>query len=202
MTDEEFKIVVDSIPKDPGVYRFFNGEGKVIYVGKAKNLRNRLSSYFGDRQQQYFKTRTMVRHAHHFEFTLVESEQDALLLENTLIKQIQPRYNVTMKDDKSYSFICIKNERFPRVFLTRRVIRDGSTYFGPYTSKAKVKEILDIVKKLFPLRTCTLLLHPQPIAAKKYKVCLEYHIKNCMGLARVLNRKRRIMRASTRYAIS
>jgi excinuclease ABC subunit C len=123
----------------------------------------------------------MVRHAHHFEFTIVESEQDALLLENTLIKQIQPRYNVNLKDDKSYTFICIKNERFPRVFLTRRVIRDGSTYFGPYTSKARVKEILEIVKKIFPLRTCPLLLNPQPIAAGKYKVCLEYHIKNCLG---------------------
>jgi len=181
MTDEDFKAVADSIPKEPGVYRFLNPEGTVIYVGKAKNLRNRLSSYFGDKKYQYFKTRTMVRQAHHFEFTIVESEQDALLLENTLIKQIQPRYNVNLKDDKSYTFICIKAERFPRVFLTRRVIRDGSTYFGPYTSKAKVSEILEIVKKIFPLRTCPLLLNPQPIAAKKYKVCLEYHIKNCMG---------------------
>lgn len=181
MTDEAFKAVADSIPKEPGVYRFINPEGTVIYVGKAKNLRNRLSSYFGDKKHQYFKTRTMVRQAHHFEYTIVESEQDALLLENTLIKQIQPRYNVNLKDDKSYTFICIKKERFPRVFLTRRVIRDGSTYFGPYTSKAKVSEILEIVKKLFPLRTCPLLLNPQPIAAKKYKVCLEYHIKNCLG---------------------
>ena len=181
MTDEDFKAIADSVPKEPGVYRFLNPEGTVIYVGKAKNLRNRLSSYFGDKKYQYFKTRTMVRQAHHFEFTIVESEQDALLLENTLIKQIQPRYNVNLKDDKSYTFICIKAERFPRVFLTRRVIRDGSTYFGPYTSKAKVSEILEIVKKIFPLRTCPLLLNPQPIAAKKYKVCLEYHIKNCMG---------------------
>ncbi|HZV44799.1 MAG TPA: excinuclease ABC subunit UvrC [Saprospiraceae bacterium] len=181
MTDEDFKIVADSIPKDPGVYRFMNEEGIVIYVGKAKNLRSRLSSYFGDRKHQYFKTRTMVRHAHHFEFTMVESEQDALLLENTLIKNIQPRYNVLLKDDKSYTFICIKNEKFPRVFFTRRVIRDGSTYFGPYTSKARVKEIFDIVKKLFPLRTCSLLLEPKPIQAGKYKVCLEYHIKNCLG---------------------
>jgi excinuclease ABC subunit C len=181
MTDEDFKEVVGSLPKQPGVYRFLNLEGKVIYVGKAKNLRSRISSYFGEKKHQYFKTRTMVKHAHHFEFTIVESEQDALLLENTLIKQIQPRYNVLLKDDKSYTFICIKNERFPRVFLTRRVIRDGSTYFGPYTSKARVKEILEIVKKLFPLRTCPLLLNPQPIAAGKYKVCLEFHIKNCNG---------------------
>lgn len=181
MTDDDFRMIADSIPRDPGVYRFFTAEGQVIYVGKAKNLRNRLSSYFGDKKNQYFKTRTMVRHAHHIEFTIVESEQDALLLENTLIKQLQPRYNVNLKDDKSYSFICIKNERFPRVFLTRRVIRDGSTYFGPYTSKGRVKEILEMVKRLFPLRTCPLPLHPEPIAAGKYKVCLEYHIKNCYG---------------------
>lgn len=181
MTFEEYKAISISIPRQPGVYRFFNAEGKVIYVGKAKNLRHRLASYFGEKKNQYFKTLTMVRNAHHFEYTIVESEQDALLLENTLIKQIQPRYNVNLKDDKSYSYICIKNERFPRVFLTRKVIRDGSTYFGPYTSKFKVKEILDVVKKIFPLRTCTLLLNPQPIAAGKFKVCLEYHIKNCLG---------------------
>jgi excinuclease ABC subunit C len=181
MTDEDYKIVADSIPRGPGVYRFLNAEGTVIYVGKAKNLRHRLASYFGEKKQQYFKTRTMVRNAHHFEFTIVESEQDALLLENTLIKNIQPRYNVMLKDDKTYTFICIKNERFPRVFFTRRVIRDGSSYFGPYTSKARVKEIFDIVKKLFPLRTCSLLLEPKPIEAGKYKVCLEYHIKNCLG---------------------
>ncbi len=181
MTLEDYKALASSIPRQPGVYRFFNPEGKVIYVGKAKNLRHRLASYFGEKKNQYFKTLTMVKNSHHFEFTIVESEQDALLLENTLIKQIQPRYNVNLKDDKSYSYICIKNERFPRVFLTRRVIRDGSTYFGPYTSKAKVKEILDIVKKLFPLRTCSLPLNPQSIAAGKYKICLEYHIKNCLG---------------------
>ncbi len=180
MTYDDYKAVADSIPKQPGVYRFLNSEGKVIYVGKAKSLRHRLASYFAEKQV-YFKTLTMVKNAHHFEFTIVESEQDALLLENTLIKQIQPRYNVNLKDDKSYSYIVIKNERFPRVFLTRRVIRDGSTYFGPYTSKAKVKEILDIVKKIFPLRTCSLNLSPQPIAAGKYKVCLEFHIKNCLG---------------------
>ncbi len=181
MTDEDYKAIADTIPRDPGVYRFINTEGTVIYVGKAKSLRHRLASYFGEKKNQYFKTRSMVRHAHHIEFTIVETEQDALLLENTLIKQWQPRYNVNLKDDKSYTFICIKNERFPRVFFTRRVIRDGSAYFGPYTAKARVKEILDIVKKLFPLRTCPLVLDPKPIAAGKYKVCLEYHIKNCLG---------------------
>ncbi len=181
MTNKDYKAVADTIPKQPGVYRFISAEGTVIYVGKAKSLKNRLSSYFGEKKHQYFKTRTMVRHAHHFEFTIVETEQDALLLENTLIKQIQPKYNVNLKDDKSYTFICIKNERFPRVFLTRQVIRDGSTYFGPYTSKAKVAEILEIVRKIFPLRTCSLLLNPKPIEEQKYKVCLEFHIKNCLG---------------------
>jgi excinuclease ABC subunit C len=181
MTDDDYKAMVSTIPRDPGVYRFINAEGTVIYVGKAKNLKHRLASYFGEKKHQYFKTKAMVRNAQRIEFTIVESEADALLLENTLIKQIQPRYNVNLKDDKSYTFICIKNERFPRVFFTRRVIRDGSTYFGPYTSKARVKEIFEIVKKLFPLRTCQLLLEPKPIAAGKYKVCLEYHIKNCMG---------------------
>ncbi len=181
MKDKDYKAISDSIPKQPGVYRFINAEGTVIYVGKAKSLKSRLSSYFGDKKHQYFKTRTMVRAAQRFEFTIVETEQDALLLENTLIKQLQPRYNVNLKDDKSYTFICIKNERFPRVFLTRRVIRDGSTYFGPYTSKARVAEILEIVRKIFPLRTCSLLLTPKPIEEKKYKVCLEYHIKNCLG---------------------
>ena len=181
MTNKDYKAVADSIPKEPGVYRFINSEGTVIYVGKAKNLKNRLSSYFGEKKHQYFKTRTMVRNADHFKYTIVETEQDALLLENTLIKQLQPKYNVNLKDDKSYTFICIKKERFPRVFLTRRVIRDGSTYFGPYTSKAKVAEILEIVKKIFPLRTCNLLLNPKPIEEGKYKVCLEYHIKNCLG---------------------
>ncbi len=181
MTNKDYKAVADSIPKEPGVYRFINSEGTVIYVGKAKNLKNRLSSYFGEKKHQYFKTRTMVRNADHFKYTIVETEQDALLLENTLIKQLQPKYNVNLKDDKSYTFICIKKERFPRVFLTRRVIRDGSTYFGPYTAKAKVAEILEIVRKIFPLRTCNLLLNPKPIEEKKYKVCLEYHIKNCLG---------------------
>ena len=164
MTDEDFKAIVGSLPREPGVYRFLNSEGKVIYVGKAKSLKSRLSSYFGEKKHIYFKTQVMVKQSHHFEYTIVESEQDALLLENTLIKQIQPRYNVNLKDDKSYTYISIKNERFPRVFLTRKVIRDGSTYFGPYTSKARVKEILDIVKKLFPLRMFC--LKPRMLVAK------------------------------------
>ncbi|HMQ86178.1 MAG TPA: excinuclease ABC subunit UvrC [Flavilitoribacter sp.] len=181
MTTEDFKLISDTVPKDPGVYRFFDEAGKILYVGKAKNLRNRVSSYFGERQDRAHKTRVMVKHAHRIEFTIVETEADALLLENTLIKKHQPRYNVMLKDGKSYSYICIKKERFPRVFLTRNVYRDGSIYFGPYTSKARIKTILDLVKQLFPLRNCPLALTPENIEAGKFKVCLEYHIKNCLG---------------------
>lgn len=181
MTTDDFRHIVPSIPRQPGIYKFLDKEDSILYVGKAKNLRSRLASYFGDQKQQYHKTRVLVRNARRIEFMLTGSEQDALLLENSLIKRFQPRYNVMLKDDKSYSYICVKNERFPRVFLTRRVIRDGSTYFGPYTSKVKVKVILDIVKKLFPLRTCTYNLSEENIQKGKFKVCLEYHIKNCLG---------------------
>jgi excinuclease ABC subunit C len=181
MTTDDFRHIVPSIPRQPGIYKFLDKEDSILYVGKAKNLRSRLASYFGDQKQQYHKTRVLVRNARRIEFMLTGSEQDALLLENSLIKRFQPRYNVMLKDDKSYSYICVKNERFPRVFLTRRVIRDGSTYFGPYTSKVKVKVILDIVKKLFPLRTCTYNLSEENIQKGKFRVCLEYHIKNCLG---------------------
>jgi excinuclease ABC subunit C len=181
MTTADFRKISDGLPKQPGVYRFKDEEGTVLYVGKAKNLKNRLSSYFVSKKQQAHKTRTMVKNADHIEYTIVETEHDALLLENTLIKKLQPRYNVMLKDGKSYSYICIKKERFPRVFLTRRVIRDGSTYFGPYTSKARIKVILDLIKTLFPLRTCNLNLSQENIESGKFKVCLEYHIQNCMG---------------------
>lgn len=181
MTTDDFKYIAPTIPRQPGIYKFLDKEDAILYVGKAKDLRSRLASYFGDQKQQYYKTRVLVRNARRIDFMLTGSEQDALLLENSLIKRFQPRYNVMLKDDKSYSYICVKNERFPRVFLTRRVIRDGSTYFGPYTSKAKVKVILDIVKKLFPLRTCTYNLSEDNIRRGKFKVCLEYHIKNCLG---------------------
>jgi excinuclease ABC subunit C len=150
-------------------------------VGKAKNLRNRTANYFGQRKDRMHRTRVMVKNAARLEFTVVETETDALLLENALIKEYQPRYNVNLKDDKNYSYICIKHERFPRVFITRQVIRDGSTYFGPYTSKARLKVILDLIKQLFPLRTCSYALSEENIAAGKFKVCLEYHIKNCHG---------------------
>lgn len=181
MTTTDYKNIADTLPKQPGVYRFIDETGLILYVGKAKNLKNRLASYFGERQDRVFKTRNLVRHADHIEYTIVETEADALLLENTLIKKFQPRYNVMLKDAKGYSYICIKNERFPRLFITRKVIRDGSTYFGPYTSRTRLKIILDLIKQLFPLRTCTFNLSEKNIREEKFKVCLEYHIKNCMG---------------------
>lgn len=181
MTKDDFKAVADTIPKQPGVYKFLGEQDSILYVGKAKNLRNRLSSYFVETKDKAFRTRTMVKNARRIDFTIVETEADALLLENTLIKQFQPRYNVMLKDDKSYSYICIKKEPFPRVFITRRVFRDGSTYFGPYTSRGRLKTILELIKHLFPLRTCKLNLSRQEIEKGKYKVCLEYHIKNCTG---------------------
>lgn len=181
MKKKEFSEMVKSIPTKPGVYRFIDESGKVIYVGKAKSLRARLSSYFNLKTGSYNKTRLMVDTASSIEYTVVESEQDALILENTFIKSWQPKYNVSLKDGKTYVYVCIKKEFFPRVFFTRRVIRDGSIYFGPYTSKYKVEQILDLIKKMFPLRTCSLPLTPESIAKGKFKVCLEYHIKNCMG---------------------
>lgn len=181
MKTEDYQKISSTLPKQPGIYKFIDPEGTIIYVGKAKNLKNRLASYFGSTKHQSGKTKTMVRNAHHFEYTIVETETDALLLESTLIKKFQPRYNVMLKDGKNYSYICIKKERFPRVFLTRRVIKDGSTYFGPYMSKHRVKIILDLIKNLFQLRTCNFNLSAENIERKKFKVCLEYHIKNCEG---------------------
>lgn len=181
MTTKEFREFSPSIPTDPGVYRFLDQVGTILYVGKAKNLKNRLNSYFGTKKHQQYKTKALVRNAHNIEFTIVDSEHDALLLENTLIKKNQPRYNVSLKDGKSYTYLCIKNERFPRVFFTRQVWRDGSQYFGPYTSKYRTKVLLEVIKRLFPLRTCTLNLTAKNINEGKFKVCLEYHIKNCMG---------------------
>lgn len=181
MTTEDYQNISSSLPKQPGIYQFTDREGIIIYVGKAKNLRSRLASYFGSTKHQAAKTRIMVRNANRIEFTIVETETDALLLESTLIKKFQPRYNVSLKDGKNYSYLCIKKERFPRVFLTRRVIKDGSTYFGPYMSKARVKIILDLIKNIFPLRTCNLFLSEENISKNKFKVCLEYHIKNCDG---------------------
>ncbi|HNL40090.1 MAG TPA: GIY-YIG nuclease family protein, partial [Saprospiraceae bacterium] len=157
MTTEQFKTFFPTIPLQPGIYKFLDAEGTILYVGKAKNLRNRLSSYFGDKKHTTAKTKALTRHADHIEFTIVETETDALLLENTLIKKHQPRYNVMLKDEKSpLVYICIKKERFPRVFLARKTIKDGSTYFGPYLSKFRVEQIAELIRKLFQLRTCNL----------------------------------------------
>ena len=181
MTTKDYKEIMHTLPKQPGVYRFIDPKGTVLYVGKAKNLKNRLASYFGEKKDRTNKTKRMVRSAERFEYTIVETETDALLLEATLIKKLQPRYNVMLKDGKSYSYICIKKEPFPRVFMSRRVIKDGSFYFGPYTSRKRVGDILDLIKTLFPLRTCNLSLTQENIENNKFKVCLEYHIKNCLG---------------------
>ena len=181
MTNDDFKNMMDTIPHLPGVYRYIDDKDVILYVGKAKDLRNRLSNYFGEKKNLTYKTRVLTKNSAKIEFTIVKSEHDALLLENSLIKKHQPRYNVSLKDGKSYSYIVIKNERFPRVFFTRRVFKDGSLYFGPYTSKGRTKLILEVVKKLFPLRTCTLNLSKDNIEKGKFKVCLEYHIKNCNG---------------------
>lgn len=181
MTTEDFKAISSTIPRQPGIYRFMDADDTILYIGKAKNLFKRLSSYFGEKKDRAYKTHTMVKHAHHITFTIVETEADALLLENSLIKKHQPRYNVSLKDGKSYSYLCIKKEPFSRVFITRKLFKDGSVYFGPYTSKARLKIILELIKQLFPLRTCKLNLSPENIEAGKFKVCLEYHIKNCLG---------------------
>ena len=182
MTYKDYQTkLLPTLPDDPGVYRFLDEEDTILYVGKAKNLRNRLGSYFTSGKNTTRKTRVLVRTATHVEFTIVETEADALLLENTLIKRFQPRFNVMLKDDKSYSYICIKKERFPRVFNTRRVFRDGSQYFGPYTSKKRMYNMLELIQELFPLRNCTFNLSQSNIEKGKFKVCLQYHIKNCKG---------------------
>lgn len=180
MTSEEFQFISSTIPHQPGVYKYFDQESRLIYVGKAKDLRKRVASYFVKSQDNY-KTRKLVQHIHHIEFTIVDTEQDAFLLENSLIKQFQPRYNINLKDDKTYPYVVIKNEPFPRVFLTRRVIKDGSEYIGPFTGVGKVRELLEFIRTYIPLRTCGLSLTSRLIRSGKYKVCLEYHLGNCKG---------------------
>lgn len=180
MTHKEFQNIAAGIPKQPGIYKYFDDQNKLLYVGKAKNLRKRVSSYFTKTFTSY-KTHELVQRISKIEFTIVDSEQDAFLLENSLIKQFQPRYNINLKDDKTYPYIVIKNEPFPRVFLTRHVINDGSEYLGPYTSVRKVKELLDFISQTIPLRNCPLNLTEKNILKGKFKVCLEYHLGNCKG---------------------
>jgi len=180
MTAEQFSQIAHTIPLSPGIYKYFDEKDELVYVGKAKSLRKRVSSYFSKTFTSY-KTYELVQRIRRIEFTIVNSEQDAFLLENSLIKQFQPKFNINLKDDKSYPFIVIKNEPFPRVFLTRRKINDGSEYLGPFTSVGRVRELLDLVKSNIRLRTCQLNLSDGQIKKGKYKVCLEYHLGNCKG---------------------
>ena len=172
--------LIRSLPQKPGVYQYFSKEGKVIYVGKAKNLKKRVASYF-TKSHQSGKLRLLTSKVDNIEFVVTNTELDALLLENNLIKKYQPKYNIQLKDDKTFPWICIKNEYFPRIFPTRHLVKDGSDYFGPYASVRMMKTLLDIIKQLYPLRNCTLNLKPSVIQKRNYKVCLEYHIGNCLG---------------------
>ena len=178
-TSEYLKGIVSNLPEKPGIYQYLNAEGTIIYVGKAKNLKRRVYSYFS-KEHQPGKTRVLVSKIADIRYIVVNSEEDALLLENNLIKKYKPRYNVLLKDDKTYPSICVQNEYFPRVFKTRRIIRNGSSYYGPYSHSPSMHAVLDLIKHLYPLRTCNLNLSPENIRAGKFNVCLEYHI-NCAG---------------------
>jgi len=169
-----------TLPDKAGVYQFFDSKGKIIYVGKAKNLRRRVSSYFQKTHDNY-KLKLLVKKTHDIKYIVVESEQDAFLLENNLIKKFQPRYNINLKDDKSYPWITIKNEPYPRIFLTRKYVHDGSLYYGPFTSALMVRTLLELIRELYPLRTCKYNLSKENVEQKKYKVCLEFHLGNCLG---------------------
>ena len=173
--------LIRTMPGKPGVYQFFDAQEKIIYIGKAKNLKKRVSSYFGSERQRFGKVKHLVRRIADIKHVIVDTELDALLLENNLIKKYQPRYNVMLKDDKTFPWICIKNEPFPRIFPTRNLVRDGSKYFGPYASVKTMHALLDLIRQLFQYRTCHLKLTPENIASKKFRVCLEYHIGNCKG---------------------
>ena len=178
--DDELKKKISELPQSPGVYQYFDASGSIIYIGKAKKLKNRVLSYL-NKTNQSDKTRVLVSKIHDFKYIIVESEQDALLLENNLIKKYKPKYNILLKDDKSYPWICIKKEPFPRVFITRRFVRDGSEYFGPYTSARFAHTLIALIKSLYKLRTCNLPLTQKAIDYCRFKVCLEYHIGNCIG---------------------
>ena len=180
MTQQEFSAIANTIPLQPGIYKYYNGVNELLYVGKAKNLRKRVSSYFSKTYVNY-KTHELVQRIQKIEFTIVNNEQDAFLLENSLIKNFQPLFNINLKDDKTYPYIVVKHEPFPRVFFTRKKISDGSQYLGPYTSVGKVRELLNFIKQNIQLRSCKLNLSPANIEKKKFKVCLEYHLGNCKG---------------------
>src|ERR1700748_2126777 len=178
----DYRSALKNIPHNPGVYQFWDIENELIYIGKAKDLRNRVTSYFNNKDHTVnAKTRVLVSKIRNITFTIVDSEVDAWLLENAMIKKHQPRYNVMLKDDKTYPWIIIKNENFPRIFWTRRIVRDGSKYLGPYASVSMMHAMLDLIKEAYPLRTCNLALTRQNIDAGKFKVCLEYQLGNCKG---------------------
>ena len=176
----ELEIQIKTLPNQPGVYQYYDKNGTILYIGKAKNLKKRVASYF-NKNHEYGKTKVLVKKIATIKHIVVNTETDALLLENNLIKKYQPKYNVMLKDDKTYPWICIKKERFPRVFLTRNVIKDGSEYFGPYTSVRTVKALLDLIKELYQLRSCNYDLSRKNVSELKYKVCLDFHIGNCKG---------------------
>ncbi len=180
MSKATLEIQLKTLPNSPGVYQYYDKEDLILYVGKAKNLKKRVASYF-TKNHEYGKTKVLVKKIASVKHIVVDTESDALLLENSLIKKYRPRYNILLKDDKTYPWLCIKKEAFPRVFLTRKVIKDGSEYFGPYTSVRTAKALLSLIKELYPLRTCAYDLSSANIENKKYKVCLEFHIKNCKG---------------------
>lgn len=179
-TSEHIKSIIALLPETPGVYQYFDKEGKIIYVGKAKNLKRRVSSYF-NKVHDSVKTNVLVRNIRDLKYIVVKTEEDALHLENSLIKEYKPRYNVLLKDDKTYPWITVRNEHFPRVFLTRKVIKDGSKYYGPYANVHLAKTVLELIRTLYPIRTCPHNLTPENIRRGKFKICLQYHIKNCKG---------------------
>ena len=180
MKQEEFQLIAATIPHEPGIYKYYSETEELLYVGKAKDLRKRIGSYFA-KTVDNFKTRQLVKKIHHLAFTMVDTEQDAFLLENALIKEYKPRYNINLKDDKTYPFIVIKKESFPRVFFTRKKVNDGSEYLGPFTSRETVRELVSFIKYFIPLRNCKLPLTDVNIRKGKFKVCLEYHLGNCKG---------------------
>ena len=180
MTQEQYQKIAHKLPSDPGIYKYYDAKDVLIYVGKAKSLKKRIASYF-TKNQSSFKTIELVQKIDRIEFTIVDSEQDALLLENSLIKQYKPRYNILLKDDKGYPYLVIKKERFPRVFSTWKKYNDGSIYLGPFTSKGTIREVLSFIKQFIPLRTCKLNLSQENIDKQKFKPCLEYHLGNCLA---------------------